>query len=253
MTVTVARIYRYPVKGLNAEPLERTTLTPGEGLPHDRRFAIAHGSTQIDRKSPAWLPKTSFFMLMKDERLAQLRARFEPASGRLTIERGGKKVVSADATDLIGRTLIAEFFSGFLGGDQRGAPKLLETAGQSLFDVPDKLVSIIGLASIRDLERVARKPVDPLRFRANVYLEGSAPWAEFAWAGNEIAIGQARLRVVAPIERCAATSVDPETARRDLNIPLILKQGFGHINMGVYATVIHSGDIAPEDAVVVSD
>ncbi len=57
------------------------------------------------------------------------------------------------------------------------------------------------------------------------------------------------MRVVAPIERCAATNVDPETARRDLNIPLILKQGFGHINMGVYAAVVQGGDIATDDAV----
>ncbi len=42
MTITVAEICRYPVKGLNAERLARVLLTPGEGLPHDRRFALAH-------------------------------------------------------------------------------------------------------------------------------------------------------------------------------------------------------------------
>jgi uncharacterized protein YcbX len=249
MTIEIARICRYPVKGLNAEALERVSLTPGEGLPHDRRFAIAHGSARLDRDSPAWLPKTSFFMLMKDEKLAQLRVRFEPESGRLSIERGGRQVVSADATNLMGRTLIAEFFSGFLAGDARGAPKFLETAGQSFFDVPEKLISIIGLASVRDLERVTRKPVDPLRFRANLYLEGGAPWEEFGWAGQEIAVGEARLRIVKPIERCAATNVDPETAQRDLNLPLTLQQGFGHMNMGVYAAVVEGGEVAEGNAV----
>ena len=38
---TIAAIYRYPVKGLSPEKLDRTTLAPGECLPHDRRFAIA--------------------------------------------------------------------------------------------------------------------------------------------------------------------------------------------------------------------
>ena len=32
MTITVAEICRYPVKGLNAERLARVTLSPGEGL-----------------------------------------------------------------------------------------------------------------------------------------------------------------------------------------------------------------------------
>jgi hypothetical protein len=41
MAATVAAIYRYPVKGLSAERLDRVALTPGECLPHDRRFAIA--------------------------------------------------------------------------------------------------------------------------------------------------------------------------------------------------------------------
>ncbi len=63
MTITVAQICRYPVKGLNAERLARVALSPGEGLPHDRRFALAHGSTVFD-------PKTHFLMLMRDEKLA---------------------------------------------------------------------------------------------------------------------------------------------------------------------------------------
>ena len=247
MTVAVVDICRYPVKGLNAEALERVALAPGEALPHDRRFAIAHGSTRYDRDDPRWLSKDSFFMLMRDEKLAQLRARFEPESGRLSIERGGKQVVSADATDLMGRMLIAEFFSGFLGGDARGAPKFLEAAGHCFSDVPEKRVSIINLASVRDLERVARQPIDPLRFRANLYIDGAPAWSEFAWVGKEVTIGQARLEIVEPIERCAATSVDPETAKRDLNVPLSLKRGFGHVRMGVYAAVTAGGTIAAGD------
>ncbi len=70
MTITVAEICRYPVKGLNAERLARVLLSPGEGLPHDRRFALAHGSTALDPKAPEWQPKTHFLMLVRDEKLA---------------------------------------------------------------------------------------------------------------------------------------------------------------------------------------
>ena len=253
MTVTIARICRYPVKGLNAEPLERVSLAPGEGLPHDRRFAVAHGSTRFDRKAPKWLPKTNFFMLMRDEKLALLHATFDPETSKLTIERAGKQVVSADPTDPVGRTLIAGFFSGYLAGSARGAPKLLEAEGHMFSDVPEKQVSIINLASVHDLERVVRKPVDPLRFRANLYIDGAPPWEEMSWAERGIRIGSAGLRVERPIGRCAATNVDPQTAERDLNIPRALQAGFGHTHMGVYATVTEAGEIAQGDEVRLAD
>jgi hypothetical protein len=92
MTLAIANIYRHPVKGLTPERLARVELTPGEGLPYDRRFAIAHGATRFDPGAPEWMPKTNFLMLMKDERLAKLRTSFDDATGLLTIERDGKTV-----------------------------------------------------------------------------------------------------------------------------------------------------------------
>jgi uncharacterized protein len=76
--MAVAAIYRYPVKGLSAERVDRVTLMPGECLPHDRRFAIALGSTHFDPKSPEWLSKTHFIMLMRDEQLAHLQTAIWP-------------------------------------------------------------------------------------------------------------------------------------------------------------------------------
>ncbi len=247
MTITVVDICRYPVKGLSAEHLEQVELAPGEGVPHDRRFALAHGSTSFDPRDPQWQPKTHFLMLMRDEKLAQLRVRFEPEAGLLKIERGGKQVVSAKATEALGRTLIGQFFAGFLGGVARGTPKLLEAPGHMFSDARQKYVSLINLASVRDLERVMRKPVHPLRFRANVYVEGAPAWSEFNWTGEEISLGATRLKVAGPIDRCAATNVDPETAERDLNVPLALQRGFGHVNMGIYAEVIEAGELAKGD------
>ncbi len=102
-----------------------------------------------------------------------------------------------------------------------------------------------------DLERVTGAAVDPLRFRANVYFEGAPAWAEFDWLGREIAIGAARLRVTARIDRCAATHVNPETAARDMNVVKALQRGFGHIDMGVYAEVISGGEIATGDGITI--
>ena len=248
MTAAIAEIYRYPVKGLSGERLEQVELTAGQGLPHDRRFALAHGSTAFDPKNPQWLPKTNFLMLMRDEKLAQLRVRFDPEAETLTLERNGKQVVRAKATEPLGRTLINQFFAGFMAGSCRGTPKLVEAPGHAFFDTREKYLSIVNLASVRDFERVARRKVDPQRFRANLYLEGPGAWQEFSWSGRTVGIGDAELEIIGPIDRCAATCVDPATAARDLNVPLLLKQGFGHVDMGVYAVVRRGGRIAASNS-----
>lgn len=248
MTITLALIYRHPVKGLTPEPLTHVALRPGWGLPHDRRFALAHGTTSFDVAEPTWLPKTKFLMLMRNERLARLRTHFDEASGVLTISKDGRIVAEADIGAASGRTVIEDFIAGFVGPDAIGRPKLLEAPGHMFSDVARKVVSIIGLPSVCDLERAIGKPVDPRRFRANFYLEGSRPWQEFDWVGCEFSIGRVRLRGVKPISRCAATNVDPETAARDLDIPLALKEGFGHVNTGIYADVLDAGSVAVGDA-----
>lgn len=251
MPVTVEKIYRYPVKGLNAEGLQSALLSVGQTIKDDRRFAIAHGTTEFDANDPQWLPKNSFIMLAKNERLAQLEASFDSENQILTIFRGGKQVARGKTSDIMGQTLIGQFFAGFMAGEARGTPRLVEAPGFSFSDTPNRVLSIINLASVRDLERVVRRRVDPLRFRANIYIDGLEPWHERHWIDQEITLGKARLRVRSEIDRCAATNVDPETGERDLNIPLTLRKGFRHMNMGVYAEVITEGEVAEGDEVTV--
>jgi hypothetical protein len=252
MSLTIARICRYPVKGLSAENLDRTAVKAGEGLPADRRFALAHGAGGFDPSAPEWMPKHNFLMLAKNERLAKLRTRFDDAAGTLVVERDGRQVVKADITTPTGRMLVEQFFSAFMAGETRGNPKLVEAPGHMFSDTARKVVSIIGLASIADIERVARAPVDPIRFRANVYFAGGRPWEEFDWVDKEIAVGTTRLRVIKRIDRCAATTVNPETAARDMNVPRLLQDGFRHIDCGVYAEVLADGALAVGDVISVA-
>ena len=93
----------------------------------------------------------------------------------------------------------------------RGAPKVLSGQNHSFSDVAKKVVSIINLASVAELETVAGAPVDPLRFRANLYVRGWAAWDEFKLIGERLQIGEATLKVTKRIVRCAATEVDPAT------------------------------------------
>lgn len=248
---TIANIYRYPVKGLSAEPLASVTLSPGAPLPFDRAWAIENGPSGFDPDAPAKMPKIKFLMLMKNERLAALETRFDEETRELTILRHGKRVAGGKLDDPLGRQLVEQFFSAYMADDLRGAPRILSQPGHTFSDVGKPVVSIINLASVRDLERVAGRSVHPLRFRANVYCDGWQAWTEFDRVGSELRIGDdVVVKVVQRIVRCAATNVDPETAARDMQIPRLLDRTFGHSDLGVYAEIIRGGTIRRGDGLV---
>lgn len=259
MATAIAAIYRYPVKGLSPERLQRVTLTPGKCLPEDRRFALALASTRFDPKQPEWLPKTHFAMLMRDERLAQLDTRFDSATGELTIARDGTVALRASLGDPAGCRAIGDFVGDLLGDSVARPLRVVAAPGHAFADArrkanasTDQYVSLINLNSIAALAETMGAPVEPLRFRANVYFERGVPaWEELAWIGREVLLGGARLRVVSVITRCAATQVNPATAARDLDIPAALQRHFGHNLMGIYAEVAAGGEIAAGDALAI--
>jgi len=249
----VTSLYRYPVKGLSPEPLPRVALEVGETLPSDRRYAIENGPSGFDPEAPAWLPKSHFLMLMRNERLAGLETRFEDRSNLLTIRKGGDVAAQGDLETPEGRLAIEQFFVANFASDLKGAPKILSSAGHSFSDVARKVVSIINLASARAIENMVGAPVHPLRFRANLYVEGWPAWHEFDLMDRTLAIGAARLKVVKRIVRCAAVNVDPDSAERDLEIPQALQRRLGHGDCGIYAEVIAGGTIAVGDAITVEE
>jgi hypothetical protein len=116
------------------------------------------------------------------------------------------------------------------------------------------VVSIINLASVAAVENAIGTPVDPLRFRGNLYVAGWPAWHEFELLGRDLLVGTtARLKVVKRIQRCAATNVDPATGIRDLAIPRAIMDNFNHTDCGVYADVTATGDISVGDAVSVGE
>jgi uncharacterized protein YcbX len=249
----IASIYRYPVKGLSPEPLPRVALRIGETLPADRRYAIENGPSGFEPGAPAWMPKSHFLMLMRDEWLAALQTRFDDASHVLTIRHNGAIAAQGDLETPEGRAAIEQFFASRYARQIKGPPKVLTSPGHSFSDVARKVVSIINLASVRAIESMVGHPVHPLRFRANLYLEGWPAWHEFDLLDRTIASGDARLKVVKRIVRCAAVNVDPHTAERDLAIPQALQRRLGHGDCGIYAEVTAGGSIAVGDTIMVEE
>lgn len=245
----VTALYRYPVKGLTPERLAEAELSPGQTVPFDRAWAIENGPGRFDPAAPKHLPKINFLMLMRNERLAALATHFDTASETLIIRQDGQEVARGQLTSEDGRATIEHFLAGYMKADLRGAPKVVSAPGHSFSDVRQKCVHIVNLASVRELERVAGRTIDPLRFRPNVVIDGAEPWAEFSWVDRDIGIGPARLNVFTRTERCAATEVEPATGARNLSLPALLLRTFGHSDFGVYATVGDGGTVRPGDAV----
>ncbi|ABA03855.1 Uncharacterized Fe-S protein [Nitrobacter winogradskyi Nb-255] len=246
---TVAALYRYPVKGLSAEPLRHTTLTPGGTVPGDRSYAIENGPTGFDPAAPRYFPKSRFLMLMRDERLATLESRYDDASRVLTILTGGEEAARADLGTVEGRAAIERFFATTFAQELKGPPRVLVGNGHSFSDVARKVVSIINLDSVAAIEQMVGQPVHPLRFRANLYVRGWPAWSELDRLGHTLAIGDIRLKVVKRIVRCTATNVDPETGARDLDIPNALARTLGHRDCGIYAEVVTGGTVRIEDGI----
>lgn len=249
----IASLHRYPVKGLSPERVEAFELKRGAYVPGDRLYAIENGPSGFDAADPKHQPKIKFLMLIRNARLATLRTRYLDDETTLVITEGGEERVRADLSSAEGRAAIRSFFEGFMPAELRGAPELLTAPdGFRFTDSRSGFVSLLNLASVAELERRVGAPVDPLRFRANLAIEGLPAWEEFAWIGRRVRIGaDAVLRVTKRIVRCAATEVDPATGIRDMDIVRTLQRSFDHADCGIYAELVSPGIVRPGDPIVV--
>ncbi len=248
-TVHVDRLYRYPVKGLTAEALETVEVEAGQALPWDRAFALAQGDSGFDPAAPVFMHKSNFMCLLKNARIAKLRAAFDPHDKMLTIRApDGSGVVDTPLTEA-GRAHIATFLIEYLGEGARGAPIFHHVPGHVFGDQRAPVVSLLNLTSLHAFERAIGQTRAPIRFRANIYFSGDSPWSEFDWVGQLLEIGTVTLRVVKRTNRCNATQVNPETADRDADPVRELMATYGHPDLGVHAEVVEGGRITRGDPI----
>lgn len=251
----LADLYRYPVKGLSPERLQEADLAAGGYFPGDRLYAVENGPSGFDPAAPEHQPKLKYLMLMRNEALARLRTRYDDATATLTVRQDDRDVARGDLRMPAGRAAIEAFFEAYLPAELRGAPKVLAAPDDYRFtDSRSGFVSLINLASVAAVEAIAEAPVDRLRFRGNLYLDGMKAWAEFDLLDKVLRFPSgAALHVTKRIERCAATTVDPTTGIRDIMIPRLLMKALGHVDCGIYARIIAGGRIAPGDAITIED
>jgi uncharacterized protein YcbX len=252
MQAQVVSLYRHPVKGFTPERLDEAQLVAGRCFPCDRLYAVEDGPSGFDPEAPAHISKMKFAVLAKIPEVARARTAYDEATGVFTARAEGRSDFAGDLRGDEGRRGFEAWLADLLGDAVRGPLRVVEGPGDYRFmDSRSGYVSIVNLASVRDLADRLGRPVDPLRFRANLYVEGWPAWAENDWTGRAMRVGEARAEVLKPIVRCAATHVDPVTAERDIELVKALFDHYGHMFCGVYLKVEQGGAVREGDGVTV--
>lgn len=239
MTAQVATLWRHPIKGIGAEPLQSAPLTPDRPLPGDRAWAVQHAGAPAD--ATGWRPCREFLRGASSPALMAITAQ-TAADGAITLRHPERPDLTvrpeADSQALIDWLLP-------LWPDNRPAPtRVVKAPETGMTDADFPSVAILNTASLRALGQRLGQDLDQRRFRGNIWLDGLAPWEEFDLVGREITVGTARLKIEEPITRCRATEANPDTGLRDAATLQMLQQGWGHQDFGVYARVVTGGDVA---------
>lgn len=254
MTATIKHLITYPIKGLSGQALDNVQLEEGLGFPLDRSFAFARNGSGMDPKNPIPMPKSRFHVLARDAALAKLQTGFDAESRSLTIQHGETNLVF-DCSTNEGMSQASKFIASVAGMSADEAPIFVAGGEIHFTDVcmasPQYMhaVSIINLASVRAFGQAIGRDVDPNRFRGNVLVDGWGAFSELEALDKEVTIGGAKLRILKRTRRCPATQVNLQTATRDIDVPALLDETYGHSDMGVYAEVIDGGMLNINDDV----
>ena len=244
------RIYRYPIKSHGREALKSVALTRGQTIPFDRVWAVAHEAAKLaSNRDDGWLPCASFSRGAKAPQLMAITASVNENDNSVALQH-------PDLTDISLNLHLAEDRARLIAWvlpicpTNRALPSSVYNADErGLTDSDFPSVSINSLASLRALNEKAGANLAPERFRGNLWIDGIAAWAEFDWIDREIEIGGAKLRGIERIERCTATTANPETGQVDFDTLGHLQNDWGHLDFGIRAEVIESGKINVGDAV----
>ena len=132
--------------------------------------------------------------------------------------------------------------------------KLIKDSKNPFFDtMPSNTISLINLNSINDLEKKISKNVELERFRGNIYINGLDAWEERNWINKTLEINNIKFKVIKEIPRCSATNIKPNSSKYNLSVPLLLKQFYNHINLGIYILPLNNGNIKLNDEILIND
>lgn len=238
MTARLAQIWRHPIKAVGRERVARAQLTKGGSLPWDRHWAVAHEAARLE--DGPWHPCRNFIRAASSPALMAVRAQLDEAHQRVTLAHPQRPDITLhpehDSAALI------DWLRPLITAGRPGPARVLCAGARGMTDSGTAGVTIGNLASHRAVEQQLGQPISLHRWRANLWIDGLAPWAEFDWLGQEITIGTARFGIYGRTTRCRATESNPDTGLRDTDTLGALRS-WDHMDFTVKAKIIQDGDI----------
>jgi uncharacterized protein YcbX len=223
----VVALWRYPVKSMGAEQLERTEVS-WHGLAGDRRWAFIRDG-QVRSGFP-WLT------IRELPELVHYRPRFaEPdrpeASPTLVRTPSGCEFDVADPA--------------LARGLGPGVRVIKQSRG--VFDTMQ--LSLLTTQAVAGLGRLVGSDLAAARFRPNLVVDArGGDFPEDAWIGRVLRVGGLRMRVDKHDQRCVMVTIDPVTLRTDPAIlRTIARERDGQL--GVYGSIVEPGPVAVGDQV----
>ncbi len=244
MTIRVTDIWRHPIKSHGREALEAVTLTAGQTLPFDRRWAVAHDQSDVDGST--WASCGNFSRGSKAPMLAAISAKLDEATQTITLSHPDREDLTI-RPDEDSQALI-DWAGGFIPENRAQSSRIVRAQDAGFTDSDFPSVTLCNRSSHRAVEQRVGRPLSILRWRGNIWFDGGAPWEEFDWIDKEVQFGDAILRVIERTDRCLATQNNPETGRRDAEVLRALDH-WGHRDFSVRAEVIRDGRVATGDKV----
>ena len=230
----VKALYRYPVKSMRGESLAQAHLY-WHGLDGDRRYAFVRGDSRSDFP---WLTGREVSQLLRY--LPTFADPGDVVNSPVCVRTPAGPTLPLDSAELK-----AELVQAY------GKDVHLIKIGRGVYD--SQVLSLMSLASVRDLSQQAGTEVDSGRFRQNVILEtfSDRPYEEESWLDAQLVFGarpdSARIRLNRRITRCVMVNIDPQTAASDPRVLKTVAQSRDSC-AGVYGSTekpgtIHVGDV----------
>ncbi len=244
MKIALAQIWRHPIKAHGAEALEAVRVEAGKTLPWDRSWAIAHEGAKA--RGGGWANCANFSRGAKTPSLMAIDASLDEAQERITLRHPDRPDITVHP-DRDSAALL-DWVKPLMPPDRAQSNAVVRVSERGMTDTDFPSIAIANLASNRALSEGMGQDLSPLRWRANLWLDGMPAWEEAFLVGKSLVIGEAVFEVREQITRCLATAANPETGRRDVDTLGALKQ-LGHQEFGVYAVVTKPGTISCGDTI----
>ena len=231
---TVSELWRYPVVGLQGESLKMATILQ-TGISGDRAYQLRDQSGKI--LGP--VPQSSS---PKERSILGFGASIEETKGGVLKVTLGDEVTSIDKPDFSRRLDRAV-----------GVPVRLEESTTLARRVKrGRAIHLISNSSIRALKRsYPTGDFDIRRFRPNFVVQlgrGAQDFAEEAWVGRSLKVGNVVLKVESPNERCTVTTLPQGSLPADKRILETIIEANDR-SLGVMCSVETSGAVAVGDSV----